>query len=102
MILYNITINIEDEAHDQWLKWMHEVHIPEVMQTGMFSHFKMFRLLTNAQDNSGTNYAIQYFCDTMDKFQTYERVYAPALRLEVEKYFAGKYYAFRTILEEVL
>jgi hypothetical protein len=101
MILYNITINIEDEVHDQWLRWMREVHIPEVMQTGMFVDSKMFKLLTNAQDNSGTNYAIQYFCESMDKFQEYESVYAPNLRLEIEKYFAGKYYAFRTILEEV-
>lgn len=101
MILYNITINIEDEAHDKWLKWMREIHIPDVMRTGMFVEYKMFKLLTTAQDNSGTNYAIQYFCDNMEKFQEYERRYAPALRLEVEKHFAGKYYAFRTILEEV-
>jgi hypothetical protein len=102
MILYNITINIEDESHDAWLAWMRRTHIPEVMRTGMFSHFKMFKLLTNAQDNSGTNYAIQYFCENLEKFQHYESVYAPALRLEVEKHFAGKYYAFRTILEELV
>ncbi len=101
MILYNITINIEDESHEQWLAWMREIHIPDVMRTGMFLHFKMFRLLTAAQDNSGTNYAIQYFCESMEKFEQYEQQYAPALRVEADKHFAGKYYAFRSVLEEV-
>ena len=102
MILYNITINIEDEAHDQWLKWMRQTHIPDVMNTGMFTHFKMYKLLTNSEDNTGTNYAIQYFCESAEKFQKYEQDFAPALRLEVEKYFAGKYYAFRSILQELV
>jgi hypothetical protein len=37
----------------------------------------------------------------MEKFQEYEAKYAGALRAEVEKNFAGKYYAFRSLLEEV-
>lgn len=101
MILYNVTINIDDDAHDSWLRWMQEVHIPDVMQTGIFSHFRFFKLLTAAQDNTGTNYAVQYFCENMEKFQEYEAKYASALRAEVEKNFAGKYYAFRSLLEEV-
>jgi Domain of unknown function (DUF4286) len=101
MILYNLTINIEDDSHDRWLKWMREVHIPDVMQTGSFLHFKMFKLLTSAQDNTGTNYAIQYFCESIEKFEEYEKRYAPALRADVDKHFQGKYYAFRSILEEV-
>jgi hypothetical protein len=101
MILYNITINIEDEAHDHWLAWMRQTHIPDVMRTEMFVDFKMFRLLTSAQDNTGTNYAIQYFCESKEKFEQYKQQYAPALQLEVEKHFAGKYYAFRSVLEQV-
>ncbi|TAH22487.1 MAG: DUF4286 family protein [Cytophagales bacterium] len=101
MILYNLTINIEDESHDRWLKWMREIHIPEVMQTGYFTHYKMFKLLTSAQDNTGTNYAIQYFCESMEKFNEYEKKHAPALRADVDKHFQGKYYTFRSILEEI-
>ncbi|MGQ3086877.1 DUF4286 family protein, partial [Flavobacterium sp.] len=30
MIIYNVTINIDDSVHDKWLTWMMEKHIPEV------------------------------------------------------------------------
>jgi hypothetical protein len=102
MILYNVTINIEDEFHERWMKWMKEVHIPDVMRIGIFSHYRFFRLLTSVEDNTGTNYAVQYFCENLEKFQEYELKYAKALREEVEKNFSGRYYAFRSLLEEVL
>ncbi|MEG1025142.1 MAG: DUF4286 family protein, partial [Flavobacterium sp.] len=28
MIIYNVTTNIHESVHDQWLKWMQEKHIP--------------------------------------------------------------------------
>ena len=37
MIIYNITVSIIDQnIHQNWLKWMKEIHIPEVMDTGFF------------------------------------------------------------------
>ncbi len=45
MIIYNVTININHDVHDNWLDWMRSVHIPDVMATGMFLESKMLRLL---------------------------------------------------------
>ena len=39
MIIYNVTINVENDTHDTWFKWMKETHIPDVMSTGMFLDF---------------------------------------------------------------
>ena len=36
MILYNITVSIDYNVHQEWLIWMKEVHIPDVMSTGLF------------------------------------------------------------------
>ena len=36
MLLYNVTVIIEDAAAEEWLQWMQEIHIPEVMATGKF------------------------------------------------------------------
>jgi hypothetical protein len=33
MIVYNVTVNIDGAVEQEWLKWMKEVHIPEVLAT---------------------------------------------------------------------
>ena len=36
MLIYNVTINIEESVEKEWLAWMQQVHIPEVIATGKF------------------------------------------------------------------
>ncbi|MCE3229382.1 MAG: hypothetical protein K0S32_3933, partial [Bacteroidetes bacterium] len=33
MFIYNVTVNISNDIHTDWLKWMKEIHIPDVMKT---------------------------------------------------------------------
>ena len=33
MIIYNVTINVEDSIHSDWILWIKE-HIREVLDTG--------------------------------------------------------------------
>ena len=100
MIVYNVTINIDLDAHDEWLKWMKEVHIPAVMRTGYFMDYKMLRLLGD-EDSGGSTYAVQYTCKTMNDFLAYEEHHAPALRTEYNEKFKDKFVAFRTLLEVI-
>ncbi len=59
MIVYNVTCNVGSHMAEEWLIWMQQEHIPEVMQTGCFTDCKILKLLTEAGDNEGINYAIQ-------------------------------------------
>ena len=34
MIIYNVTSNIDESIHDEWLNWMRQEHIPQVLGTG--------------------------------------------------------------------
>ena len=36
MIIYNVTCNVEKEILQDWLQWMVEIHVPDVMPTGFF------------------------------------------------------------------
>ena len=101
MILYNVTINVDDQVHDEWLDWMVNEHIPMVMATDMFINHKMFRILSRFQDETGTSYSIQYFAETMADYEIYKEVYAPALQQETLNKFGERCVAFRTLLEEV-
>jgi hypothetical protein len=100
MIIYNVTVNIEQSVHDEWLKWMKEVHIPDVMAKGVFTESRMLRLIGD-EDSGGSTYAIQYSCSSMDEFDRYERDFAGELRKEHLERFKDKFVAFRTLLELV-
>ena len=100
MIIYNVTVKINNDVHENWLEWMKTQHIPDVMATQLFSNHQMARVL--GQDESdGITYAIQYTCEDMKTLQLYSSSFAPALQEDHHKRYEGKYVAFRTLLEIV-
>ena len=99
MILYNVTVKINHDIQQDWLNWMKEVHIPDVLKTGLFSSYKLCRILHNEPD--GVTYAIQYFCASMKDFEQYQRVHAKVLQADHTQRYEGKYVAFRTLMEVI-
>ncbi|MBP6072922.1 MAG: DUF4286 family protein [Flavobacterium sp.] len=100
MILYNVTINIQESVHDQWLQWMQEKHIQEVLATGKFSSARMVKVLVE-EEMGGITYAIQYTTDSKETLQRYYDEDAPRLREEGARLFGDKMLAFRTELQLV-
>jgi phosphoribosylamine-glycine ligase len=98
MILYNVTINIHESVHDQWMQWMQEKHITDVLATGKFSAARMVKVLVE-EDMGGTTYSIQYTTDSKETLQRYYDEDAPRLREEGLRLFGDKMLAFRTELE---
>ncbi|MFT4754475.1 MAG: hypothetical protein ACI9GM_000401 [Salibacteraceae bacterium] len=99
MIIYNVTIKISHEKHDDWLAWMKEIHIPEVMATQKFSKYVFSKVVM--EDEEGTNYSIQYFCNDMDVLSDYQENEAPAMQKKHTDRYKDHFVAFRTLLEIV-
>jgi hypothetical protein len=100
MIVYNVTVNIENDVHTEWLSWMKQKHIPDVMDTGYFKYHRILRLLGD-EDTGGITYSIQYHCDKLEDYHNYQEKSAPALQKEHTEKFRDKFVAFRTLLEVV-
>ncbi len=100
MILYNVTVKIDHEVRQDWLQWMKEVHIPDVMDTGLFVKHRMFRLL-GVDETDGITYAIQYLCNSMVEYQLYQEKHAFRLQEEHRQRYQDRYVAFRTLMEKV-
>jgi len=98
MILYNITINIHESVHDQWMKWMQEKHIKDMLATGKFSAARMVKVLIE-EEMGGTTYSVQFTTDSKETLQRYYDDDAPKLRAESASLFGDKMLAFRTELE---
>jgi len=99
MLLYNVTVGVDKDIETEWLEWMKDKHIPDVMKTGMFESSKIYKVL-NDQDDGSVSYSVQYFAKNIDNVQQYLEVFAPVLTEEHRKRFVNNV-AFRTLLEEV-
>lgn len=102
-IIYNVTCSVEESIKAEWLTWMQQVHIPEVLQTGLFEGYKFLRVigaLGEEEKEEGGTYAIQYTLSSIEKFLEYADLHAPALRTKTEAKYGDKVMAFRTLLEE--
>jgi hypothetical protein len=98
-ILYNVTVSIDPDIEQEWLEWMKNVHIPEVMETGFFLSNRICRI--HAFEQGGLSYAIQYIARSMDDYNAYQENFAARLQSEHTKKYQGKFEAFRTLLEIV-
>lgn len=99
MILYNVTVSLDPTIEKEWLSWMREVHIPDVMATKKFIDHKIFRLMHEVE--GGKTYAIQYFALEHADIHSYQQEHAPRLQAATKEKFGEKALAFRTLLEEV-
>jgi len=97
MLLYNVTLILEDAAAAEWLKWMQEVHIPEVMATGLFVSNRLLKVLDSP--NEGVTYCAQYVLENQDQYNTYQSTYAPALQEKLNEKFKNRFVAYRTLME---
>lgn len=98
MILYNVTINIHESVHDQWMDWMQHKHIAEVLATGKFTAARLVKVLVE-EEMGGITYSVQYTTDSRETLERYYAEDAPRLREEGVRLFGDKMLAFRTELE---
>jgi len=98
LIIYNVTINIDDSVHDQWFSWMQKKHIKDVLATGRFIKAKFIKIL-NQEPTNGTTYCVQYFAENKNLLEDYYLKDAQRLREEGLKLFGDKMLVFRTELD---
>lgn len=100
MILYNITIKIEQAVHEEWLQWMTDTFVPAYLDTGLFTEYKFCRILGD-DDEHGITYALQFLSPDLSSFQIYQQLHARRLQnLHAERY-PDRYVSFRTLMEVV-
>lgn len=100
MIVYNVTIKVEHEIADNWVEWMKGTHIPELLQTGLFTDTRLCILLEQ-EEGDGATFVAQYYCNSMTEYNRYIDEYATIMRERSFKAFGGKFVAFRTVMEVI-
>lgn len=99
MLLYNVTVILEDSAADEWLQWMKQVHIPEVMATGRFVSNRLLKVVDSP--NEGQTFCAQYVAETIADYEAYQHHDAPALQVKMQNQFENRFVSFSTLMQYV-
>lgn len=100
MIVYNVTVKVEESIAGDWLKWLFDEHIPAIMNTGCFNAYKVVRLL-EVDDSEGPTYAIQYNAESKADYNRYVELHAPLMQQKSFDKWGGGFIAFRSLMEVV-
>lgn len=101
MIIYSVTVSLAAELAEEWLLWMIERHIPDVMKTGLFLNHHIHRILLPEPEEGTVTFNIQYECQNMHHLKLYNDEYAVGLQAAHAERYAGKFVAFRTVLDRL-
>jgi hypothetical protein len=96
-IVYNVTVSVDPEIHEEWIAWMKDIHIPDVLKTGKFLHNRILRV--HGEEANGVTYAVQYTAASRRNLDSYFAEHAPRLQEEHVNKYGNRAVAFRTILE---
>jgi Domain of unknown function (DUF4286) len=100
MLLYNVTFGVDKQIEDAWIAWMKANYIPAIMETGLFTDYKMYKVLTH-DDETSVSYSVQCFSPGIEHVLKYLNEFAPALVEAHRVRFKDQHVAFNTLLEEI-
>lgn len=80
---------------------MKEIHIKDVMNTGYFINWQIFKQNIPQNPSEESIYLINYFAESLAKYEEYMSDKAPHLQKEHTERFRGKFKASRSLYTEV-
>lgn len=100
MFIYNVTIKVHSSIWEQWLQWLQEEHVPEVLATGCFSDARVLRML-ETDDSEGPTFTVQYSAESKAAYNKYIEQHAGLMRQQSFDKWGDKFIAFRSLMQVV-
>ena len=100
MIIYNVTIKVHESIKQDWLQWLKEEHIPDIINSGCFTHAVILRLM-EVDDSEGPTYAVQYYAESKGLYNNYIENHSAQMRQKGVDKWGDKFIAFRSVMQVV-
>ncbi len=91
---------VADDVQKEWLRWLQQEHIPEMLATGCFTRATILHL-REVEDTGGATYAVQYYAQSHTQYEHYLQEFASGLRAKALAKWGHKTMAFRTTMDIV-
>ena len=100
MYIYNVTTQVKEYIHVEWLEWMRNDFIPEMIATELFSYYRIVKIL-DIDESDGPTYAIQYFTDSRAKYDQFVQLYSNKFSQKAIEKWKDKIFSFRSLMEVI-
>lgn len=100
MYIYNITTNVDESIHKEWLDWMEGTHIPDVLATGNFYKALMTEVMVK-EEMGGITYSVQFTSKSREKLEKHLLHEDQKMQDEVMRLFGNKFGTFTTVMKIV-
>jgi hypothetical protein len=97
MILYNVTLILENEIQNDCLCWLQKMQIPKAMDTGYFISNRLLKVLDSP--NEGLTYCIQFVSESVQKLNEFKQKHGGILESDIPQEFNNKLVIFPSIME---
>ena len=98
MIIYNVTVMVSPQIEKDWLAWLTDEHLADVLGTKCFSSATVHKLL-DAENTEGPTYVIQYSADSKADYNRYVELYADDMKNRSFQKWGDAFIAFRTLMQ---
>ncbi len=98
MYIYNTTFLVGNDIFDQWLVWVKETHIPNVMNDKAFKDMQLARVLSN-ETSAEKSFSLQFKIDSVAYLDRWMKMMEPKLQQDLMLKFGTEVLFFTTILE---
>ncbi|PKL76889.1 MAG: DUF4286 domain-containing protein [Candidatus Melainabacteria bacterium HGW-Melainabacteria-1] len=99
MIIYSVTVSVEQLVATEWLEWMQHEHLPEVMQTGCFEKYQLHRLVEPIFEPDTVTFNVLYYANSAEQLEAYRNDHSPRLRHHAYLRYGEQATAVRSVLE---
>lgn len=97
MVLYNLTIIVDETVNEEWQSWVKTAFIPKISETNLFISHRLLKVLNSP--NEGITYCLQFVADNPGKYETFASDHASAIMgLHTQK-FGNKCLSFSSLME---
>ncbi len=100
MIVYNVTIKVNELIKEEWLTWLKKEHIPEIIATGCFEQAVILSLL-EVDDAEGPTFTIQYQAPSKAMYNLYIENFSAKMKQKSFDRWGDNFIAFRSVMQIV-
>lgn len=99
-IVYNVTTKVDHRIVNEWLQWMKETHINDIIATGCFTHAVILQLI-EVDETDGPTFAVQYHAESKALYNRYISEFSTVTRQSALNKWGDKIISFRSVLQVV-
>ena len=90
---------MEASIEEKWVKFMQEIQIPSIMNTGLFLDFRFVRIIPS--QGVDLSYNLQLRCKGYAELNRFRSENELKMESLIKQKFEGKYATFQSVLDQV-